>query len=67
MSGFTTNHYDDFCRPALSNPQSIVDICLANREGIIRWLDEYISELQRLKGLITAESSELVQALEDAR
>ena len=67
MSGFTTNHYDDFCRPALANPQSIVDICLNNKEGIIRWLDEYISELQRLKGLITAESSGLVQALEDAR
>lgn len=66
MSGFTTNHYDDFCRPALANPQSIVDICLNNREGIIRWLDEYISELQRLKGLVTAESSGLAQALEDA-
>jgi len=67
MSGFTTNHYNDFCRPALANPQSIVDICLNNREGIIRWIDEYISELQRLKGLITTESSGLVQALEDAR
>jgi prephenate dehydrogenase len=66
MSGFTTSHYDEFCRPALANHQSIVDICLNNREGIIRWLDEYISELQRLQGLITTESNELAQAIEDA-
>jgi prephenate dehydrogenase len=66
MSGFTTNHYDDFCRPALANPESIVDICLNNREGIIRWLDEYITELQRLKSMVTDESSELVQTLENA-
>ena len=65
MSEFATDRFYDFCRPALKEPQSVVDICLTNRGSALRWLDEYIEELQRLKSLVSTETDGLKEILEE--
>jgi len=50
-----------------SDPQMFFDIMRTNRESVVTRLDLYIAELERLRGLIVAESPDLKAAFEQAR
>lgn len=46
--------FRDFTRIAASSPEMWRDICLSNREAILRELDGYEAELQRMRALLVA-------------
>jgi prephenate dehydrogenase len=43
------------------------DICLSNREEIIRWIDSYLDELKKYRRLIEGEGEGLRDALARAQ
>jgi prephenate dehydrogenase len=47
--------FRDLTRLASTDPGLSHDICLTNRENLLHWLDRYIEELRRLRGLIADE------------
>jgi prephenate dehydrogenase len=50
--------FRDTTRLASSNPSMAHDISLTNRENMLHWLDRYIEELRRFRGLIADETQE---------
>jgi len=44
--------FRDMTRLASGDPRMAHDICATNSEAIVHWIDRYIGELQRFKGLI---------------
>jgi len=52
ISKLAANGFRDVSRLASGSPEMSRDICLTNPEGINYWIDEFIKELQELKGLI---------------
>jgi len=44
--------FRDVTRLASTDPSLSHDICLTNRENLLHWLDRYMEELRRLRGLI---------------
>ncbi len=50
----TGGGFRDTARIAGSSPEMWRDICLANRDALLPALDDYLSELERLRGMIEA-------------
>lgn len=49
---FAAGGFRDFTRIASSDPRMWHDICLANRDAILRMIDRYSADLARLRGAI---------------
>jgi prephenate dehydrogenase len=64
MATLAASGFRDLSRLASGDPLMSRDICLTNREPIIKWIDDYIEELRALRYLIS-ESGE-VDRLEEA-
>jgi prephenate dehydrogenase len=45
----------DTTRVASGDPRMARDICLTNRDEIVRWLDEYLATLHKLRDMVAAE------------
>ena len=67
MAKLAAGGYRDISRLASGDPHMNRDICLTNRDEIIRWMDRYIEELTQFRRLIAEDNSELVNALDHAR
>jgi prephenate dehydrogenase len=50
--------FRDTTRLASTNPSLGHDICLTNRENVLHWIDRYIEELRRYRGLIADETQD---------
>jgi len=66
MSRLAASGYHDVTRLASGNPEVNADICLTNREAIIKWIDEFIAELQRYRQLVADGDKRLEEALTEA-
>jgi len=66
MSRLAASGYHDLTRLASGNPEVNADICLTNREAIIKWIDEFIAELQRYRQLVADGDKRLEEALTEA-
>jgi prephenate dehydrogenase len=53
MATLAASGFRDLSRLASGDPLMSRDICLTNREPIIRWIDDYIEELRALRYLIS--------------
>jgi prephenate dehydrogenase len=49
-----------------ADAKTSAQICAANRDGILRWMDAYVDELARLRGLVAAGGPELQVVFEHA-
>jgi len=67
MSGLAAGGYRDLTRLASQHPRMNRDICLTNRQNILNWIDEFIQELSRFRGLISGEGEELEKAFIQAQ
>lgn len=67
MSKLAATGYRDLTRLASGSPEMSRDICLTNREFILRWIDEYSEELEKFRRLISEGSEELDEAFLQAR
>jgi prephenate dehydrogenase len=67
MAPLAASGFRDTSRLAAGDPVMYRDICLTNREPILRWLDAYAHELGRLRELVAAGGDELAAAFERAR
>jgi prephenate dehydrogenase len=52
LSSLAASGFRDLTRLASGDPRMSHDICLTNREPIIRWIDSYIEELNTLRHLV---------------
>ena len=52
ISHLASSGFRDVSRLASGDSAMHRDVCLTNKEGIIHWIDEYIRELERIKGVI---------------
>ncbi len=52
LFGYAAGGFRDFTRIAGSSPEMWRDVCLANREAILRELDAYVRHLSRLRVLV---------------
>jgi len=52
ISKLASNGFRDVSRLASGNPEMSRDICLTNQEGLVYWIDQFISELTAFKGLV---------------
>lgn len=50
--------FRDTTRVASASTEMYRDICLTNRESILRWLDSYIGELANLRDILTTSDAE---------
>jgi len=53
MAGLAASGFRDLTRLASGDPRMSRDICLTNREPILRWIDDYIEELRALRRLVS--------------
>jgi prephenate dehydrogenase len=70
LSSLAASGFRDLTRLASGDPRMSHDICLTNREPIIRWIDSYIEELNTLRHLInrgSIHSDRLEDAFKRAR
>lgn len=68
LLSYTGGGFRDFTRIAASHPAMWRDICLDNREEVLRALDEFLAEAGRLRTLIAAgDDAGLEQAFAAAR
>jgi len=67
MSGLAAGGYRDLTRLASQHPIMNRDICLTNRQNILNWIDEFIQELSRFRGLISGDGEELEKAFIQAQ
>ena len=59
--------FRDMTRLANGSPEVYRDICLTNREALVRWLSEYISELNTFREQLASHDSSLVQTFAKAQ
>lgn len=64
MRQLSSSGFRDVSRLAAGNPTMYRDICETNRENVVRWADNAIAELQRMRDLIATGSDETLQTLE---
>jgi prephenate dehydrogenase len=57
----------DMTRLANGSPEVYRDICLTNREALVRWLSEYISELNVFRDQLTSNDNNLMQTFAKAQ
>jgi len=67
MAKLAAGGYRDLSRLASGNPEMNRDICLSNREEIIRWIDHYLAELKQYRRLIEEGGEGLRDALARAQ
>ncbi|GAF88668.1 unnamed protein product [marine sediment metagenome] len=67
MAKLAAGGYRDLSRLASGNPGMNRDICLSNREEIIRWIDRYLDELKEYRRLIEEDAEGLRDALARAQ
>ena len=67
MAKLAAGGYRDMSRLASGNLEMNRDICVTNREAIIRWIDCYIDELTRYRRLLEGDGEGLADALARAR
>ncbi len=67
MSKLAATGFRDLTRLASGSPEMSRDICLTNREFILRWIDEYSEELEKFRHLINEGSEELAEAFRQAK
>ncbi len=67
MAQLAASGYRDTTRLASGNPEVNAHICLSNPDAIISWIDIFIEELTRLRGLIAVGNKEIEKALAIAR
>jgi len=67
MSRLAASGYRDVTRLAAGDPVMGRDICLTNRENLLRWIDLYLQELGRYRQWLQQEDNALGQALHRAR
>jgi prephenate dehydrogenase len=68
LLSFAASGFRDFTRIAASSPEMWRDICLANREALLKELQNYIAELNRMSSaLAAADAAELEQTFRTAR
>ncbi len=61
LLSFAASGFRDFTRIAASSPEMWRDICMANREVLIRELQVYIAELNRLSSALAAGDAQQVE------
>lgn len=66
MAKLAASGFRDLTRLASGSPEMSRDICLTNKGPILRWLDEYIQELERFRRLV-GEGQGLEEAFSEAR
>ena len=64
MRTLTATGFRDVSRLAAGSPTMYRDICLTNRESLLRWLDEYTAGLHEVRALLADQSDEEGKALE---
>ena len=62
LFGHTGGGFRDSTRIAGSSPEMWRDVCLANREALLAALDDYLEELELLRGMIEASDGEGLEA-----
>lgn len=67
MAKLAAGGYRDMSRLASGDPHMNRDICVTNRDEIIRWMDRYIEELTQFRRLVAEGNGELINALDRAR
>lgn len=67
MARLAASGYRDLTRLASGDPVMSRDICLTNREPILRWIDDYIEEVGKLRHLISEGGEKLDEAFKRAR
>lgn len=68
LLSFAASGFRDFTRIAASSPEMWRDICLANREALLRELQIYIAELNRMSAALEAgDAAQLEQTFRTAR
>lgn len=68
LLSFAASGFRDFTRIAASSPEMWRDICLANREALLKELELYIVELKKIStALETADAEKLKQIFDIAR
>ena len=55
MAKLAATGFRDLTRLASGSPEMSRDICLTNKEPILRWLDEYIQELEGFRRLVSSD------------
>ncbi|HUG14632.1 MAG TPA: prephenate dehydrogenase dimerization domain-containing protein, partial [Thermomicrobiales bacterium] len=63
MKHLTAGGFRDVSRLAAASADMHRDICVTNREAILRWVDQTIEELQQTRSLIAAGTAEADEAL----
>lgn len=59
--------FRDMSRLAAGNPEMYRDICLTNSEALVRWLNEYIATIDRLRDQIAAHDASLDETFAGAQ
>jgi prephenate dehydrogenase len=68
LFGFAASGFRDFTRIASSHPEMWRDICLANRNALLKELDAYMTELMKTRVLLaSADSAGLEEMFDVAR
>jgi prephenate dehydrogenase len=68
LLSFAASGFRDFTRIAASSPEMWRDICLANREALLKELQTYIAELNQMSTALAAgDAAELEQTFRTAR
>ena len=67
MSKLAASGYYGLSRLASGNPEVNADICLSNREAILRWIEQFIQELDKYRQLVTVGDKRLEQAFTEAK
>ena len=62
LFGHTGGGFRDSTRIAGSSPEMWRDVCLANRDALLCALDDHLSELERLRGMIEASDGQGLEA-----
>jgi prephenate dehydrogenase len=63
LLSFAASGFRDFTRIAASNPEMWRDICLANREVLLKELQVYISELNRMSSALAAGDAQQLEQI----
>ena len=66
MARLASSGYRDLSRLASGDPIMHRDIAVTNRDALVYWLDEYIKDLHRLRGMVKDDQAGLEQALVEA-
>jgi prephenate dehydrogenase len=66
LFGLAAGGFRDFTRIASSHPEMWRDICLANRDALLREIDRYGEELEAFRGLLARGDAAAIESLFDA-